>query len=73
LLPVLVGVDQFVCQVLLSGVFAHLDAGSSDYSWIIGTWLHTEELLEQHPVGLDPQERFAEMDEDRYVEDVIGI
>jgi hypothetical protein len=24
-------------------------------------------------VGLDPQERFAEMDEDRYVEDTIGI
>jgi hypothetical protein len=24
-------------------------------------------------VGLDPQERFAEMDEDRYVEDAIGV
>jgi hypothetical protein len=34
---------------------------------------HTEELPEQHPVRLDPQERFAEMDEDRYVEDSIRI
>jgi hypothetical protein len=34
---------------------------------------HTEELPEQHPVGLDPQECVAEMDEDRYVEDAIGI
>jgi hypothetical protein len=24
-------------------------------------------------VGLDPQERFTEMDEDRYVEDAIGV
>jgi hypothetical protein len=74
-LPVLVGVDQLVRQVLLSGVFAHLDVGPSDYSWIIGGWLgfHTKELPEQHPVGLDPQERFAEMDEDRYMEDAIGV
>jgi hypothetical protein len=32
-----------------------------------------EELLEQHPVGLDPQERFAEMDKDRYMEHAIGV
>jgi hypothetical protein len=53
----------------------HLDAGPSNYSWIIGAWLgfHIEELPEQHLVGLDPQERFAEMDEDRYVKDAIGV
>jgi hypothetical protein len=32
-----------------------------------------EELPEQHLVGLDPQERFAKMDEDIYVEDAIGV
>jgi hypothetical protein len=34
---------------------------------------HTEELPEEHLVGLDPQEHFAEMDEDRYVEDAIRV
>jgi hypothetical protein len=68
----LVGVNQLVRQVLLGGVFAHLDDGPSDYSWIIGVWLglHAEELSKQHPVGLDPQECFTEVDEDRDVVDV---
>jgi hypothetical protein len=46
----LVGVDQLVRQVLLNGVFAHLDAGPSDYSRVVGARLgfHTEELPEQY-------------------------
>jgi hypothetical protein len=35
--------------------------------------LHAEELPEEYPVGLDPQECFAKMDEDRGVEDTVGI
>jgi heme A synthase len=74
-LLVLVGVDQLVRQVLLGGVFAHLDVGPSDYSWVVGAWLglQAEELPEQYPVGFDPQEYFTEVDEDGYLEDAIGI
>jgi hypothetical protein len=52
-----------------------LDAGSPDYSLVIGAWLglHTEELPEEYPVGLDAQERFAKMYEDRSMEDAVGI
>jgi hypothetical protein len=48
------------------GVLAHLDVGSSDYSWVVGAWLglHAKELPEQYPLGLDAQESFAKMDED---------
>jgi hypothetical protein len=54
-LPILVGVDQFVRQVLLGGVFSHLDAVSSNYSRVVGArlGLHSEELPEKYPVGLD--------------------
>jgi hypothetical protein len=71
----LVGVDQLVCKVLLRGVLAHLDASSSNYSGVVGTWLrlHSEKLPEEYPVGFDPQEGFAKMDEDGGVEDTIGV
>jgi hypothetical protein len=74
-LPILVGVDELVREVLLGGVFAHLDVGSSDYSWIVGARLrlHAEELLKQHPVGLDPHEGLAEVDEDEDVKDSVGV
>jgi hypothetical protein len=41
-----VGVDELVREVLLSGVFSHLDARPSDYSRIAGAWLrlHPEEF-----------------------------
>jgi hypothetical protein len=35
--------------------------------------LHAEELSEQHPVGLDPQEGFAKVDEDGDVKDLLGF
>jgi hypothetical protein len=35
--------------------------------------LHSEELPEQDPVGLDPQEGFAEMYKDGGVEDTVGV
>jgi hypothetical protein len=56
-LLILVGVDQLLCQVLLRGVFSHLDAGSSDYPGVVGAWLglHAEELPEEYPVGLMPK------------------
>jgi hypothetical protein len=65
-LPVLVGVDEIVRQVLLGGVLAHLDVGSSDYSWVVGARLRlqAEELPKQDPVGLDPHKGLVEMDED---------
>jgi hypothetical protein len=74
-LPVLVGVDQLIRQVLLGGILSHLDAGSSNYSGVVGArlGLHSEELPEEYPVGLDAQESFAKMDEDRSVEDAVGI
>jgi hypothetical protein len=55
-LPILVGVDQLVRQVLLRDVLAHLDAGPSDYSGVVSArlGLHAEELPEKYPVGLDP-------------------
>jgi hypothetical protein len=70
----LVGVDQLARQVLLRGVLAHLDADSSDYSGVVGARLghHAEELPEEYPVGFDPQESFAKMDEDGGVKDTIG-
>jgi hypothetical protein len=74
-LLILVGVDELVQQVLLDGVFTHLDAGSSDYSWVVGARLRLqlEELSEQVPVGLDPHEGLAEVDEDRDVKDSIRV
>jgi hypothetical protein len=74
-LLILVVVDHLVCQVLLRGVFAHLDAGPSDYSGVVGArlGLHVEELLKEYTVGLDPQECFAKMDKDRHVEDAVGV
>jgi uridylate kinase len=61
--------------MLLHDVLAHLDAGPSDYSLIVGAGLglHAEKLSEEYPVGIDPQECFAKMDEDRSVEDAVGV
>jgi hypothetical protein len=74
-LPVLVQLYQLVGQVLVSGVLTHLDVGTSDYSWIVGTRLRLQpkKLEEQNLVGLDTHERFAEMDKDGDMEDVIGV
>jgi hypothetical protein len=74
-LQILVGVDQLVRQVLLCSILPHLDAGPSDYSGVIGArlGLHAEQLPEEYPVGFDPQESFAKMDEDGGVEDTVGI
>jgi hypothetical protein len=74
-LPIGVGINELVRQVLLSGVFPHLDAGSSDYSRIAGARLRldTEELPEEDPVRLDPKKCFAKMDEDRGMEDPIRV
>jgi hypothetical protein len=62
----LVRVDELVRQVLVGGIFTHLDSGSSDYSRVVGTRLRlqTEKLMEQDPVGFDPQEGLAEVDKD---------
>jgi hypothetical protein len=53
----------------------HLNAGSSDYSWVVGARLRlqTEELLEQNPVGFDPHESFAKVDEDEDVKMPLGF
>jgi hypothetical protein len=74
-LLVLIRLNQLVAQVLVSGVFTHLDAGTSDYSWVIGTqlWLQPEEFAEQDPVGLDTHKSFVEVDEDGDVEDPIRV
>jgi hypothetical protein len=66
----LVGIYQLVGEVLLGGVLPHLDPRSSDYSRVTGAglWLHPEELLEQDPMGLDPQKGFAKMYKDGGVE-----
>jgi hypothetical protein len=52
----LVRVDELVCQVFVGCVFSHLDARSTDYSWVIGARLRlqVEEFPKQDPVGLDP-------------------
>jgi hypothetical protein len=60
---------------LVSCVLSHLNACSTDYSWVVGTWLrlHSEELLKQDPVGLDSNECFIEVNEYRYMENTIGV
>jgi hypothetical protein len=65
-LPILVGIDELVREVLLPVVLPHLDPSSPHYSEIVGAGLglHPEEFPEQDPMGLDPQEGFAEMYED---------
>jgi hypothetical protein len=71
----LVGVNQLVREVLLRGILAHLDAGSPNYSGVVGTrlGLHSEKLPEEYPVGFDPQEGFTKVNEDRGVEDTVGV
>jgi hypothetical protein len=56
-LPVFVRLNQFLAQVPVGGVFTHLDVGTSDYSWVVGTrqWLQPEEFAKQDLVGLDTQ------------------
>jgi hypothetical protein len=73
--PVLVRLYQLVSQVLVSGIFTHLDVGTSDYSRVVGAGLRLqpEELAEQNPVGIDTHKRLAEMDEDGDVENAIGV
>jgi hypothetical protein len=53
----LVGVDQLVRKVLLCGILTHLDAGSPNYSGVVGTRLgfYSEKLSEEYPVGFDPK------------------
>jgi hypothetical protein len=74
-LLVLVQVYKLVRQVLIGRIFSHLDASSSDYSWVVGTGLrlHSEELLEQDLVVLDPHECLTEMYEDGDVKNSIRI
>jgi hypothetical protein len=71
----LVGVNQLVREVLLRGILEHLDAGSPNYSGVVGTrlGLHSEKLPEEYPVGFDPQESFTKVNEDRGVEDTVGV
>jgi hypothetical protein len=73
--PILAGIYQLVGEVLLRGILPHMDPRSSDYSGIAGAGLglHPEELPEQNPMGLDPQEGFAKMYEDRGMKDTIGV
>jgi hypothetical protein len=74
-LRVLVRLYQLVAQVLVDIVFTHLDAGTSDYSWVAGTWLwlQPEEFAEQDPVGLDTHKCLAEVDKDGDVENAIRV
>jgi hypothetical protein len=74
-LLVLVRINKLVRQILVGRVFSHLNASSSDYSRVVGTWLRlqTEELPEQDPVGLDSHECFAEVHEHRDMENTIGV
>jgi hypothetical protein len=52
-----------------------LDPCSTNYSRVAGArlWLHPEELPEQDPVGLDPQECFTKMDKDRGMENTVRV
>jgi hypothetical protein len=74
-LPVSVGINELVRQVLLRGVFSQLDVGSSDYPWVGGTWLRLdlEELSEKDPVRLDPKEGLTEVHEGCGMEDAVGV
>jgi hypothetical protein len=74
-LPILVGVDELVREVLLGSILPPLDARSSNYSRVAGARLrlHLEELPEQDPVGLDPQKRLAEVNEDSGMEYTVGV
>jgi hypothetical protein len=73
--PILVAIYQLVGDVLLGGVLPRLDPRYSDYSRVAGAGLrlHSEELPEQDPMGLDPQKGFSEMYEDGGVEDTVGV
>jgi hypothetical protein len=72
-LPVWVRVDELVRQVLVGGIFTHLNTGSSDYSRVIGARLrlYTEKLSKQDPMGFDPHEGFVEVDKDGDVKNAI--
>jgi hypothetical protein len=74
-LPVLVQVNEFVRQVLVGGIFMHLDAGSSEYSRVVGARLrlHTEKLPEQDEVVFDPHEGFAEVNKNEDVKMPLGF
>jgi hypothetical protein len=73
LLPVLVGVDALVRQVLGGGVFTHLDSSTADKPGVIYArlGLQLEELPKEYLVWLDSYESFAKMDKHEGVEDTI--
>jgi hypothetical protein len=60
---------------LVSCVFSHLNACSTDYSRVVGAWLrlHSEELPKEYPVGFDPHNGFAKMNKHRGVENAVGF
>ena len=70
LLPVDDLVTQFVGDVLGFLPLMKLQPGSPDYIYlrIIGMGFQMKEILEQIEVGLNPQESFAKMEKNRYVE-----
>jgi hypothetical protein len=74
-LLVLVRINELVRQVLIGRVFTHLDVSPSNYSCVVGAWLwlHTQELPEQDPVGLDSHECLAEVYKDGDVENTIRV
>jgi hypothetical protein len=73
LLPILVGVDALVRQVLGGGVFTHLDSSAADKPGVICArlGLQLEELPEEYLVWLDSYESFTKMDKHEGVEDTI--
>jgi hypothetical protein len=71
----LIRVDELVRQVLVGGIFTHLNAGSPDYSRVVGAWLrlHTEEFSEQNLMGFDPHEGLTEVYKDGNVRNAIRV
>jgi hypothetical protein len=62
---------KFVRKIFFTGTLPKLKAGTPNNRWIVGggLWLHTEEVAEKFPMGLDSEKSFAKMDEDRNVAD----
>jgi hypothetical protein len=62
---------EFVRYVFLTGMLPKLDANAPYHRWIFcgGLGLHAEKIAEKGPVGLNSEEGFTQVDENRDVAD----
>jgi hypothetical protein len=66
---------KFVKKVFVTSMLPKMDAGAPYHRWVIRgrLCLDMEKIAEKIPMGFDSEESFAEVNEDRDVEDRVWV